>query len=75
MVKNPSAMQEMHVQSLSQGDSLEKGMITHSSILAGRIPWTEEPGRLTHISFLYESQKSQNFFWIGKHISRIYFFQ
>ena len=46
MVKNPSAVQEMHVRSLSQGYSLEKGMITHSSILARRIPWTEEPGRL-----------------------------
>jgi len=46
VVKNPSAMQEMQVQSLGQGDSLEKGMITYSSILAWRIPWTEEPGRL-----------------------------
>ena len=46
MVKNPFAMQEMQVQSLGQGDSLEKGMITYSSILAWRIPWTEEPGRL-----------------------------
>ena len=34
------------VQSLGQGDLLEKGMATHSSILAWRIPWTEEPGRL-----------------------------
>ena len=33
------------VQSLDQDDSLEEGMATHSSILAGRIPWTEEPGR------------------------------
>ena len=45
MVENPSAMQEMQVRSLGQGDSLEKGMITYSSILAWRIPWTEEPGR------------------------------
>ena len=37
-------MQETGVQSLSQEDPLEKGMATHSSILAWRIPWTEEPG-------------------------------
>ena len=49
MVKNPPAMQkpqEMQVQSLGQEDPLEEGMATHSSILARRIPWTEEPGRL-----------------------------
>ena len=46
MVKNLSAMQETQVQSLGQEDPLEKGMDTHSSILAWRIPWTEEPGRL-----------------------------
>ena len=37
-------MQETWVQSLGQEDPLEKGMATHSSILAWRIPWTEEPG-------------------------------
>ena len=36
-------MQETQLQSLDQEDPLEKGMATHSSILAGRIPWTEEP--------------------------------
>ena len=46
MVKNPSAVQETWVQSLSQEDPLEKEIATHSSILVGRIPWTEEPGRL-----------------------------
>ena len=46
MVKNLPAMQETWVQSLGQEDPLEKGMATHSSILARRIPWTEEPGRL-----------------------------
>ena len=46
MVKNPSAMQEMWVQSLGQEDSLEKDIAIHSSILAGKIPWTEEPGGL-----------------------------
>ena len=46
MVKNPPAMQETWVRSLGQEDSLEKRMATHSSILAWRIPWTEEPGGL-----------------------------
>ena len=44
MVKNLPATQETWVQSLDQGDPLEKGMATHSGILAWRIPWTEEPG-------------------------------
>ena len=39
-------MQEIQVSFLGQEDPLEKGMATHSSILAWRIPWTEEPGRL-----------------------------
>jgi len=46
MVKNLPAMWETHVQSLGWEDPLEKGMATHSSILAWRIPWTEEPSRL-----------------------------
>ena len=49
MVKNTSAMQEppeMWVQSLGGEDPLEEAMATHSSILAWRIPWAEEPGRL-----------------------------
>ena len=45
-VKNLPAMQETWVPSLSLEDPLEKEMTTHSSILAWRIPWTEEPGRL-----------------------------
>ena len=45
-VKNLSAMQETRVQSLGWEDPLEKWVATHSSILAWRIPWTEEPGRL-----------------------------
>ena len=44
--KNLLAMQETRLQSLGQEDPLEEGMNTHSSILAWRIPWTEEPGRL-----------------------------
>ena len=46
MVKNLPTIQESQVQSLGQEDPLEKGMATHSSILAWRIPWTEEPGGL-----------------------------
>ena len=46
MVKNLPAMQETQVQSLAWEDPLEKGMATHSSILAWRMPWTEEPGGL-----------------------------
>ena len=45
-VKNPPAMQETWVQSLVQEDALEKEMVTHSSILAWKILWTEEPGKL-----------------------------
>ena len=46
MVKNPPAMQETRVRTQGREDSLEKGMTTHSSILAWRIPWTEDPGGL-----------------------------
>ena len=45
-VKNPHVMRETLVQSLGQEDPLEEGMATCSSILAWRIPWTEEPGGL-----------------------------
>ena len=46
MVKNPPTKQENQVRSLGREDSLEKRMATQSSILACRIPWTEEPGGL-----------------------------
>ena len=46
MVKNLPVMQETWVRSLGWEDPLEKGMATHSSILAWRLPWTEEPGGL-----------------------------
>ena len=49
VVKNLPAMQETQVQSLNQEDSLEKGMATHSSILAWRTLWTEEPGGLQSV--------------------------
>ena len=46
MVKNLPAMQETRIRSLGWEDPLEKGMVTHPSILAWRTPWTEEPGGL-----------------------------
>ena len=49
MVKHLSTMQETWVRSLGQEDPLEKEMVTHSSTLAWKIPWTEEPGRLQSI--------------------------
>ena len=49
MVKNLPAIRETQVLSFGQEDSLEKGMATHSSILAWRIPWTEKLGRLQSI--------------------------
>ena len=51
-VKNPPIMQKMQetwVRSLDQEDPLEEGLVTHSSILAWRIPWTEETGGLQSI--------------------------
>ena len=45
-VKNMPAIQETWVRSQGQKDPLEKGMVTHTSVLAWRIAWTEEPGRL-----------------------------
>ena len=49
MVKNPPAMQETQVQSLDWEDPLEKAIATHSSILAWRLLWTEEPGGLQSV--------------------------
>ena len=46
LVKNPRAKQETQGRPLGQEDPLEKGKATHSSVLAWRIPWTEEPGGL-----------------------------
>ena len=46
MVKNLPAVRETQVLPLGQGDPLEKAMVTYSSILAWKIPWMEEPGRL-----------------------------
>ena len=49
VVKSLPVMQETQVQSLGQEDPLKKGMATHLSILAWRIPWTEEPGGLQRV--------------------------
>ena len=58
MVKNLPAMQETRVWSLGWEDPLEKGMATHSSILAWRIPWTEEAGRLQSMGPQSQTQMS-----------------
>ena len=56
MVKNLPAVQETRVRSLDQEDPLDKGMATHSNILAWRIPWIEEPGELKkELGFRVES--------------------
>ena len=59
IVKNLPAVEETRVQSLGWGDSLEKKMATHSSILAWRIPWTEEPGRLQSVVGRKDSDKTE----------------
>ena len=55
MVKNLPAMREIRVRSHSWEDPLEEGMATHSSILACRIPWTEEPGGLQSMGSLTDT--------------------
>ena len=62
-VKNPPAMQEIRVQSLGWEDSLEKEVATHSSILAWKIPWTEEPGWLQSMG----SQELDMIEWLNHH--------
>ena len=56
MVKNLPAMKESCVRSLGRVDPLEKEMATHSTILAWRIPWTEEPGGLQSTGLLRAGQ-------------------
>ena len=60
LVKIPPARQETCVQSLGQEDHLEGEMATHSSILAWRMPWTEEPGRLQSMGLQKESRVGHN---------------
>ena len=58
MVKNLPAVRETGVQSLGSEDPLEEGMATHSSVLAWRIPWTEEPGGLQYMELQSQTQLS-----------------
>ena len=64
MVKNLPAMQAIWVQSLGQEDPLEKGMATHSSILAWKIPWAEDPDGLQSMGLQSWTQLS-NFHFQG----------
>ena len=59
MVKNLPAMQETQVRSWGWEDPSEKGMATHSRMLAWRIPWTEEPGRLQSTILISNYQDDQ----------------
>ena len=59
MIKNPPAKQETQVQSLGQEDPLEKGMATHSSILAWKIPQTKKPGGLQSMGVTKELDTTQ----------------
>ena len=61
-VKNPLAMQDTWIQFLGWEDPLEDSMATHSIILAWRIPWTEEPGRLQSMGLQRIGQD-----WVTKH--------
>ena len=68
-VKTPSAMKETKVQSLDQENPLEEGMANHSSILAWRIPWTEEPGGLESIGSQRVRHDWSN--WAHTHIKHL----
>ena len=62
MVKRLPAVRETQVQSLGREDPLEKEMATHSSILAWKIPWTEEPGKLQSIGLQSQDTTKQPHF-------------
>ena len=62
MVKNQPALQETQILSLGREDALEKGMAIHSSILAWRILWTEEPGGLQSLGLQTVGLKTLTFF-------------
>ena len=64
-IKHLPAMQETRVQSLGWEDPLEKEMATHTSILAWRIPWTEEPGGLPSIGSQRVRQKTNTLYFSG----------
>ena len=59
MVKNPPTNEDMQVRSLGPEDPLQEGMATHSSILAWRITWTEEPSGLQSMGGLKESEMTE----------------
>ena len=61
MVKNLPAMQETWVQSLGWEDPLENGLATHCSILAWKIPWTEEPGGLQSMNHKESDMTEQTY--------------
>ena len=63
LVKNLPIVRETWVQSLGWADPLEKGTTTHSSILAWRIPWTEESGRLQSMELQSQTQLSEFYFY------------
>ena len=69
MVKNPPVMQEIRVQSLHLKNLLEEEMMTHSSILAWRIPWREEPGGLQSMGSQRDRQD-----WITKTFTYLVYF-
>ena len=60
MVKNLPAVQETWVRPLGWEDPLEEGMATHFSILAWRLPWAEEPGRLQVFGFILQGRNSSS---------------
>ena len=67
MVENPPAVRETSVQSLGQEDPLQQAMATHSSILAWRIPWTEEPGGLQPMGSQSQIRLSKSAHSMGRH--------
>ena len=64
MVKNLPAMQGARVGSLGREDPLEKGLANHSSILAWRIPWTEEPDRLQYMGSQLVTIEQLHYYYI-----------
>ena len=71
-VKNLLAMWDTQVWSLGWEDPLVKGMATHSSILDGRIPWTEEPGRLHTVHGIAESDMAE---WLTLSLTSVHFLE
>ena len=72
MVKCLSTMQETWVQSLGWEDLLEKEMVTHSSILAWKIPWTEDPGRLQSMGPQSQTRLSDFTFFLWKSLRLVF---